>query len=46
MIVSIHPIILGEGLPVFAGQPKETKFKVRGQKTFESGLVQITYDKI
>lgn len=46
MIVSIHPIILGEGLPLFAGRPNETKFKVTGQKTFESGLVQITYNKI
>ena len=46
MIVSIHPIILGEGLPLFAGQPKETTFKVTAQKTFESGLVQITYCKL
>lgn len=46
MIVSIHPIILGEGLPLFAGKPKETKFKVTAQKTFESGLVQITYCKL
>lgn len=43
MVVSIHPVILGEGLPVFAGQPNETKFRLARQKSFESGLIQTTY---
>ncbi len=45
MVVSIHPIILGSGLPLFAGQPKEAKFRVTAQKTFKTGLVQMTYTR-
>jgi dihydrofolate reductase len=43
IIVSIHPIILGQGLPVFAGNPREIKFHMADKKTFKSG--QITYHK-
>lgn len=43
MIVSIHPIILGEGIPLFAGQPREKKTTLVAVKSFDSGLIQLHY---
>lgn len=43
MILSVIPIILGEGIPLFGGQPKETKWKVKGHEVFDTGLVQLHY---
>lgn len=45
IIISIHPIILGEGLPLFAGKPERTGFTHVKTESFASGLVQITYQK-
>jgi dihydrofolate reductase len=43
LIVSIHPTILGEGRPLFAGRNRRQDFKLTGSKTFETGLVQLSY---
>lgn len=43
LILSIIPIILGEGIPLFGGKPKETKWALKGQKSFDTGLVQAQY---
>lgn len=43
MIISIIPIMLGDGIPLFKGEFKEKKFKLEGAESFEKGLVQVHY---
>ena len=43
MILSIIPIVLGEGIPLFGGQPKETKWQLTKHEVFDTGLVQVRY---
>ncbi len=43
MILSVHPIILGSGIPLFEGNPSTTKFSLQHTQAFDSGLVQLTY---
>ncbi|AFY45680.1 bifunctional deaminase-reductase domain protein [Nostoc sp. PCC 7107] len=45
MILSIHPIILGNGIPLITKDSSlETKLELKDVKTYNSGLVQVTYD--
>jgi len=44
-IISIHPIILGEGIPLFSGRWAETPLKFVNTVSFPSGLVQLHYRK-
>ncbi len=43
IIVSIHPIILGGGIPLFAGLKGRQKLKLIKSSSFKSGLVQLSY---
>jgi dihydrofolate reductase len=43
MIISIHPIILGKGIPLFAGSPQRRNFDLANSKTYPDGLLQVTY---
>ena len=43
-VVSIHPIILGSGIPLFAGIKKQQRLKLKDVKTFKTGLVHLMYD--
>ena len=45
LIISIHPIILGGGLPLFPDGVPESTWGLRKWKTYDSGLVQLTYDR-
>jgi dihydrofolate reductase len=45
MIISVIPKIIGEGLPLFANNPKETNWKLIEAKSFETGVVNLTYEK-
>lgn len=45
MIISKVPILLGEGIPLFANKPKETKWTLVNTQTFNTGLVNLTYEK-
>jgi dihydrofolate reductase len=45
MDLFVHPIIIGEGIPLFAGTAKTQQFKLTGTKAFESGLTQLTYER-
>lgn len=45
MIISIHPVILGAGIPLFSGVARQKKFKMTTIKKFPGGLTQITYKK-
>ncbi|BAZ50766.1 bifunctional deaminase-reductase-like protein [Nostoc sp. NIES-4103] len=45
LILSIHPIILGNGIPLIVNDPNlETKLELKDVKTYDSGLVQLSYD--
>ena len=44
MIISVHPVILGQGVPLFgAGVPAERWFTLQHTEIYPSGLVQLTY---
>lgn len=44
LILSIHPIVLGSGIPLFARDPNiETLLELKNVRTFDSGLVQVIY---
>lgn len=45
MIITIVPKIIEEGIPLFAQKPKETTWKLAGIQTFDTGLVNLTYQK-
>lgn len=44
-IISIHPILLGNGIPLFKKQEVETKLVLKNSVKFSSGLVQLHYEK-
>ena len=43
MIIFIHPIILGEGIPLFSEKYNQNTLKLIETKEFSSGLVQLSY---
>lgn len=44
-IISVHPILIGQGIPLFLKHMRDTKLKLKGAKAFKSGLVQLTYTR-
>ncbi len=44
-VISIHPIILGEGIPLFLAPTPQKALHLEQCKTFDTGLVQITYSR-
>lgn len=44
-VISIHPIILGEGIPLFPIPNPMQELHLEQCKTFNTGLVQITYSR-
>ncbi|OUL08733.1 hypothetical protein B0533_07525 [Sedimentibacter sp. SX930] len=44
--VSIIPILLGEGIPLFKESKKEQPLKLVEVTTFDSGLVQLSYEPV
>ncbi len=44
-IISIIPIILGDGKRLFLGETPEIKLKVLSSKKYDTGLVQLHYKK-
>jgi dihydrofolate reductase len=43
IILSIHPIILGTGIPLLRNIQKEVNLKLENSLSFESGLMQLCY---
>jgi dihydrofolate reductase len=43
MVLSIHPIVLGAGRPLFGVEAGARKYLLEGSKTWPSGLAQLTY---
>ena len=45
-IISVIPILLGDGVPLFKKGRPELALRILNSKTFDKGLVQIHYSKI
>jgi dihydrofolate reductase len=44
MIISIHPKVLGDGIPLFKNESlTNLEYRLENHKVFERGLVQLTY---
>ena len=43
VIVSIHPVLLGDGVRLFARGARRVPLALTGERRFPSGLVQLTY---
>jgi dihydrofolate reductase len=43
IINSVHPILLGRGIPLFKDIRKDVKLKLVNSKGYESGLLQVEY---
>lgn len=44
MIISIHPLLLGGGTPLFAQRSQRLPMQLSHSQVFDTGLVQLTYD--
>ncbi len=44
--LSIHPVILGEGKPLFTPMKQRRGLKLTGNRSFLSGVVQLCYEPI
>jgi dihydrofolate reductase len=42
-ILTVHPTLLGAGLPLFPGEYPQTDLKLLKCETYETGLVQLSY---
>lgn len=45
IILTLIPITIGQGIPLFDGKGKETKFTFETSKSYDSGLVQLTFKR-
>lgn len=45
MILTVLPIVLGEGIPLFGGKPEEQIFNLLNHQVFDNGFVQLTYQR-
>jgi len=45
MIITIIPIILGNGIRLFPDNPLETKFELKSCIKFDAGIVNLTYTR-
>lgn len=41
IVLSIHPVVVGSGIPLFGGAPVLRAFQTRSTTAFDSGLVQL-----
>jgi dihydrofolate reductase len=44
IILSIHPIVLGKGIPLFRNLQRQMNLKLAKSIPYESGLVQLHYE--
>jgi len=42
-VLSVHPVLLGEGIPLFLGTQPLTELRLEHTKSYDSGLVQLIY---
>ena len=46
MVLSIHPILLGNGIPLFRQPYKTTNWLLTNCQAYQSGLVQLSYNVV
>lgn len=46
MIISIKPVVLGDGIPLFASGSELKRFMFQSSKWFDNGLVQLVMQKL
>ncbi|WP_137936710.1 dihydrofolate reductase family protein [Chitinivorax sp. B] len=44
-ILSVHPVILGDGIPLFRPGHRSLPLQLVSQESFDTGLVQLTYQR-
>lgn len=44
-VISIIPVLLGGGIRLFKETSRETKLRLAGSRAYESGLVQLKYER-
>lgn len=44
-VISIIPVLIGKGIPLFKDADTENRLKLTGSKIFNSGLVQLKYER-
>jgi len=42
--ISVHPVVLGKGKPLFEDLKKRIELKLTGTNVFRSGVVELTYE--
>lgn len=42
-VISVHPIVLGDGIPLFRALLPTRKLSFQKCRAFDTGLVQLTY---
>lgn len=45
MLIFMHPIVLGEGLPLFGGKPARKDFELTYIHAYENGVVELRYSR-
>ncbi|MFT5723617.1 MAG: dihydrofolate reductase [Bacteroidia bacterium] len=43
MLISVIPVVLGEGLPLFTNKTNETPLNLVSSEAFENGIVNLIY---
>ena len=46
IILTMIPLTLGEGIPLFHGKYKEVNFNLEASKSYQSGIIQLTLQKM
>ena len=46
LILTIVPVILGKGIPLFSGEDLGSKWKLKQSKAYDNSFVQVVYDYI
>lgn len=45
LVVSIHPMLLGSGIPLVQGASLSRSYRLKSVQSYESGLVQLAYSR-
>jgi dihydrofolate reductase len=46
LILKLNPVVFGEGIPLFTGEPLTRHFALQGSRTYESGVVLLEYEAL
>ena len=46
VMVAVHPIALGRGIPLFGGLVHDVKLKLKDTRNYDTGLVMLHYNVV